>query len=697
MPRRFRHPRAPRLLHQPHQLPQLRSTTRAVVDNMQRVLVISFAALVLVIGAAGAFAPAAHAAAPSSSTNTNNPATTQSPVVPSLSLADGFGGVMIFLMGIFAWLLGVAVITLDNTVYYTVVTMGHYISGLTAIGVTWRILRDLSNIVLIFGFLAIGISIILDVNWYGGGTKMLPMLLVAAVALNFSLFISEAIIDAGNLFATEFYTQINGGNPAGLQDINFDNIANAKNNGIANKIMSQLGLATIYGDVITRPSILTNAFATSFIGFMSIILFLIAAFVMFSLAFILIIRFIVLIFLIILAPIGFVGLAVPQLSQYAKQWWSYLINQTITAPVLLLMLYVALAVITDANFLGFGPTGLAANGGWVGFVPNGTTNLTGFASLILSFLVAMGLLLAVTIFAKKLGAIGSSWATKAAGALSFGAVSFAGRATLGTSGNLLASKHMQKWSQNKYAKYALRPLVFAGKGLRSATYDVRNAPGVATGLGALGVSAGKGATITAKQAHEAQYGWKPTKEWLRESALERDKAAADLKRKKTLASGAPAELQMELKKMSDDELTELRGIRQGQDRLVQALRPTVYDSLMKNKNLLDSEKANIKASWESQFSTHATSAIALGRMTEDERVALGGKILSKQTVYENLTADDFDNIRSAKLQPAEKATITSYVKAQYTAGMAPGAAPSQLQKDLAAAVANPKFKAYYGL
>jgi hypothetical protein len=199
--------------------------------------------------------------------------------------------------------------------------------------------------------------------------------------------------------------------------------------------MSQLGLATIYSSALHNGDVL-QAGNTTMIGFMSIILFIIVAFVMFSLAFILIARFVFLIFLIILAPVGFAGFAIPQLSGMSKQWKDKLIEQTITAPVLLLLLYVALAVITDAHFLGFG-----TSKDWAGFVANGaTTNLTGFASTILSFLVAMGLLLAVTIAAKKLSAFGAGWATKAGGKLSFGAVAFAGRRTVGRASNYAARK-----------------------------------------------------------------------------------------------------------------------------------------------------------------------------------------------------------------------------------------------------------------
>ena len=154
---------------------------------------------------------------------------------------------------------------------------------------------------------------------------------------------------------------------------------------------------------------------------MGIILFIIAAFVMFSLAFILIARFVILLFLIIISPVAFAGLAIPQLASMAKKWWSTLFEQTITAPVLLLLLYIALAVITDVKFLTgsvLRDTGRAVqNEHILGFVNGNDLELSRICELDLSFLVAMGLLLAVTIFSKKLSAFGGSWATKTAGKL----------------------------------------------------------------------------------------------------------------------------------------------------------------------------------------------------------------------------------------------------------------------------------------
>ncbi len=342
------------------------------------------------------------------------------PAQNDTSPESGFGIVMVWIVSLFAWLAGVAMVALNYATYYTVVDMGSYVKGLSAVGVTWTILRDIGNIMLIFGFLAVGITTIIGVEWYGGGKKMLPMMLVAAVFLNFSLFISEAVIDTGNLFATQFYSQINGGS---LPDRN-----TLLNQGISSTVMNRLGLQTIYGDA-QNPTKAAGVFKGSnsaLIGFMSIILFIVLAFVLFTLAFVLIARFVVLIFLIILAPIGFAGLAVPMLKKRADQWWDKLFEQTVTAPILFLLLYIALRVITEMSNFGSSPAD------WTTYAGNVSPSaILGLGSAILTFLVTMGLLLLVVIQAKNLSAAGAAGATKLAGKLSFGAVGWAGRSTIG--------------------------------------------------------------------------------------------------------------------------------------------------------------------------------------------------------------------------------------------------------------------------
>ena len=432
----------------------------------------------------------------SQSASAPDPAAAQTAIDPKGTTDEAYNSVMIWIMTLFAWLLGVAALTLDYTVYYTVVTMGNYVHNLTAVGVTWRIMRDIGNIALIFGFLAIGISIILNTERLGYGKKMLPMLLLAAVFLNFSLFVSEAVIDVGNLFATQFYTQINGGT---LPTADSLSKTTTKNEGISTKIMSQLGLQTIYGDATdpVRAKALFQHASPTLIAFMGIFLFMVTAFVMFSLAFILITRFVALIVLIMLAPIGFAGLAVPKLAGKAKQWWDQLFKQTISAPVLLLLLYIALAVITDAHFLtGFGTdsTGSAtanATTAWLGFINN--ANLTGFAGVLLSFFVAMGLLIAVTVFAKDLSAAGAGfamkWGSKLSGAgLVVGGVGFAGRHTVGL-GSKYAAKRLRNTAPGR--TFVGRNIADKIEKVGDRSFDVRNTAG-AKKLAGYGLDLGTG-------------------------------------------------------------------------------------------------------------------------------------------------------------------------------------------------------------
>lgn len=451
----------------------------SALKYMRRFLTISCTSLALIISVASAhafFVPQmAHAqAVPTSPPSTPAPTptvvdsisdaqrnqgtdTSGSGRPTSFSVDEGgiFSKVMIIIMSIFAWLLGIAMVTLDYSVFFTVVTMGEYVKELQAVGVTWRILRDIGNILLIFGFLAVGITTILNVDWYGDRKKMIPMLIIAAVFMNFSLFATSAIIDMGNLFATQFYKQINGGEMPGTKlsvPANGSLLTQAgsvrssiSNEVISQKIMANLGLTTLYGAARNNTLPVFEGNNMLFIGVLGILLFIVAAFVMFSLALILIVRFIVLIFLLLLSPIGFAGWAVPQLASTSHMWWDTLIKQTITAPILLLLLYIALAVITDPNFLRFG-----ANPDYMGFIQksSGDFNVPGLASMLLSFSVAMGLLLAVTYFSKKLGAIGGDWAMKTAGKLTFGLTAAGMRSTAGFGFNAAS----RRFSSSKLAR-----------------------------------------------------------------------------------------------------------------------------------------------------------------------------------------------------------------------------------------------------
>ena len=691
----------------------------------------AFGALVPVaVPAAQAQTAAAPAAKPAAGAGKVDPG--PPPVVDNDS---AYGYLMAKIMSLFAWLLGAATLMLDYAAYYGIVVMGDFVKDLSAIGVTWRILRDIGNIALIFGFIASGIAVIINVDKYGFGSKMLPALLVAAVFLNFSLFISEAIIDVNNLFATEIYKQINNGEIVGPSKLNAPNAI--VNEGISNRIMSVIGLPSIYdvaganADTLAAQNKLKDS--PWYVGFMGIILFIVASFVMLSLAFIIITRFVALVFLIVVAPIGFAGLAIPQLKGLANKWWSQLFEQAITAPVLLLLLYIALAVITDAKFLtgvGAGSSGgddcnaasewyCSGSTSWTGFLQTAAGGTGKFASILFSFLVAMGLLLAVVVFAKRMSAFGAGVATRMSGRIVGGAVgygliggaSLAGRTVFGGAGRLANTKYVQaKAAQKGYRSLGWRALAFSGRNLEGRTYDLRNSKlaqragglaqkglgakifGETTGLETIAAGMGKGATVTAKSATESiRQTWKKVSplhgfegSWWRDQQKEYEKAAAELDRKKAVNDSTHPDFVKTLKRMSDDELTELRGIRQSLTALgvatVATLSPEKYRNLQKNEKLLKTEKANLKSTWEAQF-TPAAAAATLGRMSTEEIAGLEGDLLIRVDpatgnlpVTEALGSNELEAIRrKGALKAPERRAMHGFMMAASAAGTAFGA------------------------
>ncbi len=640
------------------------------------------------------------------------------------------GAIMTEIASLFAWLLGVAMIVLDATVYYTVVKMGSILSqanGIGAIPLVWRIMRDFGNIALIFGFLAIGLETILGVDFYGGGTKLLPTLVIVAVLLNFSLFLASAVVDVSNLFATEFYSQINNG--AIPAPPSFDNFSTAVHEeGVSNAIMSQLGMQTLYGAAMnagtsqtgSSPSTIFSGSNSFFIGFLSSVLFIVAAFVMFSLSIILVTRFVVLILLLVVSPIGVASFAIPQLKSLGKKWRDTLLEQSMTAPVLILLLYVALRVITDVHFLSTfvagGNSATAASNLWTGFVNAGSSgsNLTGFAGVLLSFIVAMGLLLAVTMAAKSMSAAGAGFATKVGGMATFGALAWGGRMSLGMAGTRLNSKKMRASAAGTGARaFMARNLgVRLGRGMSNRTYDPRNIPGAGWVQKTMGTDAGKPSALTANKMVESKFGLKSSQE-KRKKEMEEFKGAkrdvdfanaqdtiAVAQQKLKAGSITQAEFDSEvaaptktitdgLAKMSTKQLEELGGIKKGVAALVENLSPQQFDALMKSEKLTSEEHEQMQkvrfatvtnlvteASKPTATAAEITAAKdAVAKISQKEIIHAGGGFLTNQYVAEALTNDQYDTIsKDGGLPATEKAKIDAYRKDRFDPNASPTAA-----------------------
>lgn len=334
------------------------------------------------------------------------------------------------MLGVSTFLLGIAGVFFNLVVVKTVFQFSTLIGNSPGLLLAWGILRDVGNMLLLFGFIFIGIATILNLSTYTA-KKTLPLLIIFAILMNFSLFAAEAVIDVSNGFSSVLYRQANSA-PCALQNASRptgqtyeqgqEDIGDCLNVGVAGGIMKASGLDSVFnlrdglGSVNISVYIGLSLFA------------IIGAVVMIAAGIMLVTRAVVLTLLMVTAPIGFAAMAIPPLQKVGKQWWSALISQSFFAPLLLLLIFVSLKI--AENFGGGGEHGLA------GALSQPNSSVMG---IFLVFALVIGFLIASLVAAKKMGAMGAGFAVKTAGTLTAGGIGFAGRNTVGRSANFFDS------------------------------------------------------------------------------------------------------------------------------------------------------------------------------------------------------------------------------------------------------------------
>lgn len=313
--------------------------------------------------------------------------------------------------GFLAW---ISASLLNFSVNIGVTNMSASVKGFDGIDLGWRTLRDLANIVFIFVLIYVSIGIILRLSSVNS-RAMLPRVIIVAFLVNFSLFFAQFVIDISNRLALEFYDM------AGFNSIEAGAADGSR--GFAEVILTSTRVGTIY-DVDQRGNsgggvlaglgaeaggsgTIAEVFADKPVEFVLIqlvgSLFLaVLAFVLLAAAFMLLARFIILIFLMILSPLAFVAMVLPQTQSHARKWWSTLFKQAFFAPAYFLMVWVAMSVVQSDQFVQ--ATGL------------GRDSDAGFAQLILgqatpvvfNYVLVIGFLVAALILAKNMGAYGAS-------------------------------------------------------------------------------------------------------------------------------------------------------------------------------------------------------------------------------------------------------------------------------------------------
>ncbi len=250
------------------------------------------------------------------------------------------------ILGATSLLVRLAAAFLDFSMFFTI-NMNSLLQTMPVVDVGWKIFRDLANLVFIFVLLYIAIATILNAE---GSRRMLVNVIVTALLINFSLFISKAVVDISNIVAIPFYEKMNG-----VQVTNNLNDWQINESGVSWALFNALSIQTIYSNATDNEfsssgslydqmldaseAYLANGFQTFTLVFFGSIIMLVTAFVLATGAFLLFLRLVVLVFLMMISPLAFVARILPNSQEAWNRWWKALINNAIFAPVYFAITY----------------------------------------------------------------------------------------------------------------------------------------------------------------------------------------------------------------------------------------------------------------------------------------------------------------------------------------------------------------------
>lgn len=422
------------------------------------------------------------------------------------------GEISTWILDIMSLLLGLAGLLLNWVINETILKMTTNIAEMNGINTAWKVMRDLMNIAFIFLLVYESIKIIIGQSDTGAVKKFITGIVLASILINFSLFFTKVLIDMSNIVTIGFYNSIVSSTPPPTGSAAGNAVSNTlgidpASYGLSNVFQKSLGLQGFFSsDNLKNVSGNGDNYALLVIGLLGSVLFLITTFVFLAVSVLLIVRYIVLIILLMLSPLGYMGLALgtvmPKIRGYANQWWESLNGQLLFAPVYMIMTWVVLTLMSSKNFVNLDPSkwgSLAAN------VTNGVTTAppVGSIELLFNFIIIIGLAIASLAIAKGLATSGASQikdlsktAMGFAGGAILGTAGKAGRQTIGRAGNAIANNEKLKEysvSDNFVARKFGQLTIAGGDKAAKSSFDARSAKIGGASLASIGADFGKGA------------------------------------------------------------------------------------------------------------------------------------------------------------------------------------------------------------
>ncbi len=261
----------------------------------------------------------------------------------------------------------------------------------------WTLIRDVCNLAFIFAFLYLGIMTIFDPE-RAETKRFLSRIIIGALFINFSLMIVQIVVDLGNFFAITLYTQI---------IATFSITAGSTDITIPGLFMQYTNLSSLFGGTVlttggSNPEPLGAGILFSFY-IMAFIFTLIAGVVFAYAAFLIIVRFGVLMMIMMASPLLFAGMLFPQTEKFARDMRSKLIYSALYPVVFFFLVFIALRVIQKLAFM----IGAANNYSDV-FKDSDSVN---FGTLVVFFALASFFMMQSVHIANRMSVAGGNWAS----------------------------------------------------------------------------------------------------------------------------------------------------------------------------------------------------------------------------------------------------------------------------------------------
>lgn len=369
---------------------------------------------------------------------------------------------IIYLTG---WILSIAGVLMNASLEFTIGN-GQAGSGFDAqiysriqggVEAVWTAFRDIANIVIIGMFTFIALTMILGVEKFNA-RQMVAKVLLVAVLINFSLLFTRVIIESSNFVASQFYKAAQFGiEPSSTIGL-LASPANAT--GISGKFGQLLGVTSV---LQTGEALWKTGGSSDFgliplaLGMLTAVVMIAAALMFFYIAFLLIARAVLFIFLLLTSSLAFASYLIPgsgAIGGYGwDAWWKSLLKNAVFAPLLLMFLWATIQVGTNIKTI-------AGDGTLGGLLADPAK--AGNIGALFSYLLILGMLyVSIKVsssFAHKIGGFNYAALAPAYGAGLLGRLGgFLSRQTVGR-GALRISENLQKKSQDQSRSMFARQL-----------------------------------------------------------------------------------------------------------------------------------------------------------------------------------------------------------------------------------------------